>query len=81
MEIGDPEIVQLELKYCERCGGLWLRLRGAPDVYCTACAEEMLELPTLPQKTSKPRVPVNHKVEIKAQRAEVAVFCGTGGNA
>ena len=44
MEIGDPEIVQLELKYCERCGGLWLRLRGAPDVYCTACAEEMLEL-------------------------------------
>jgi len=81
MEIGDPEIVQLELKYCERCGGLWLRLRGAPDVYCTACAEEMLELSTLPKKTSKPRLPVNHKVEIKAQRAEVSVICGTGGNA
>ena len=45
MEIGDPEIVQLELKYCERCGSLWLRLQGAPDVYCAGCAEEMLGLP------------------------------------
>lgn len=30
IEDEDPEIVQLELKYCERCGALWLRLRGAP---------------------------------------------------
>jgi hypothetical protein len=81
MEIGDPELVQLELKYCERCGGLWLRLRGAPDVYCAACAEEMFDLPSPPKKTTRPRLPVNHKVEIKAQRAEIVVICGAGGNA
>ena len=27
MKIEDPEVIQLELKYCERCGALWLRLR------------------------------------------------------
>ncbi len=34
MEVEDPEVTQLELKYCERCGALWLRLRGVQDVYC-----------------------------------------------
>ena len=29
MEVEDPEVTQLELKYCERCGSLWLRLRDA----------------------------------------------------
>lgn len=35
-EIEDQEI-QLELKYCERCGGLWLRLQGPNGVYCASC--------------------------------------------
>ncbi len=81
MEIEDPEIVLLELKYCERCGGLWLRVRGAADVYCALCTVEILDLPVLPKKTSKPRMPVNHKVEIKAQGTKLAVICGKGGNA
>ena len=34
MNIEDPEAIQLELKYCERCGALWLRLRGAQQIYC-----------------------------------------------
>jgi Zn-finger nucleic acid-binding protein len=29
--------IQVELKYCERCGGLWLRLQGAEGVYCASC--------------------------------------------
>jgi hypothetical protein len=28
MKIEDPEVIQLELKYCERCGALRLGLRG-----------------------------------------------------
>jgi hypothetical protein len=28
---------QLELKYCERCGGLWLRNKGEEEVYCPGC--------------------------------------------
>ena len=34
MEIEGLEIVRLELKYCERCGGLWMRIWGTEDVYC-----------------------------------------------
>ncbi|OLC97646.1 MAG: hypothetical protein AUH86_07130 [Acidobacteria bacterium 13_1_40CM_4_58_4] len=81
MEIEDREIVQLELKYCERCGSLWLRPLGAPDVYCAACAVEILDLPAPPKKPSKPRLPVNHKVEVKPQLTELAAICGAGGNA
>jgi len=35
----------LELKYCEHCGGLWLRPAGGGQVYCVACACAMGELP------------------------------------
>jgi len=31
------EVVLLELKYCERCGGLWLRQRDVSGVECAAC--------------------------------------------
>ena len=29
--------IQVELKYCERCGGLWLRPQGTNGVYCGSC--------------------------------------------
>lgn len=38
MELIKEDGVQMELKYCERCGGLWLRLRGSEMVYCPPCA-------------------------------------------
>lgn len=31
----------VELKYCERCGGLFLRVPGAGIVYCGGCAARM----------------------------------------
>lgn len=37
--------MSLELKYCERCGGLWLRPTGSGQVYCIGCARQMAELP------------------------------------
>lgn len=40
--------IQLELKYCERCGGLWLRPRGADIVFCACCARAMARLMSLP---------------------------------
>jgi len=39
-----PEI-QVELKYCERCGGLWLRPQGANGVYCAGCRVRLAALP------------------------------------
>ena len=37
--------LRFELKYCERCGGLWLRPVGGGQVYCVACGRAMAELP------------------------------------
>ncbi len=35
----------LELKYCERCGGLWLRPAGGGQIYCASCAKQIAEMP------------------------------------
>lgn len=37
-------LVRIELKYCEACGGLWLRREGAGEVYCERCRERMGEI-------------------------------------
>ncbi|HMB83087.1 MAG TPA: hypothetical protein VKI40_03455 [Terriglobales bacterium] len=37
--------IQVELKYCERCGGLWLRLQGADGVYCASCRVRLAAMP------------------------------------
>jgi len=33
----ETKIAFLELKYCERCGGLWLRRTGTDLVLCAKC--------------------------------------------
>jgi hypothetical protein len=38
--------LQFELKYCERCGGLWLRPAGGKQIYCVACGRAMADLPS-----------------------------------
>ena len=81
MKYEDPELIQLELKYCERCGALWLRLRGAQEVYCAPCDLEMLDLPSPRKVPSKPRVPGNHKIEIKHRQTELSAFYEQGGTA
>ena len=34
----------IEIKYCERCGGLFLRVVGNRDVYCLPCTPIMREI-------------------------------------
>lgn len=46
---------KLELKYCERCGGLWLRPQGGQAVYCARCIHAIQELPAV--KTKNPARP------------------------
>ena len=36
--------VTVELKYCERCGGLWLRRKGMTGVYCGGCRARLAEM-------------------------------------
>jgi hypothetical protein len=45
MEIDEMEIIPMELKYCERCGSLWMRPCGDANPYCPACAPWMADLP------------------------------------
>jgi len=80
METEGLEIIRLELKYCERCGGLWMRTQGTGEVYCPACAVEMLNLPS-GRRRRKPHLLANDRVEIKSQCEELSQLCGEGGNA
>ena len=41
----EAEDVPMELKYCERCGGLWVRPQGGEGVYCPGCCVRLAELP------------------------------------
>ena len=34
------ELIELELKYCERCGSLWVRETGTGEIFCFPCAED-----------------------------------------
>jgi len=38
------EQISLELKYCERCGGLWVRQKGVSGVYCSSCRARLAAL-------------------------------------
>lgn len=76
MEIGDWEIVRLELKYCERCGGLWLRERGTGRVYCPACTTEVPNFPFCGRKISRPRLSTNRKLEVERRDGVVRLIVG-----
>jgi hypothetical protein len=53
---------QLELKYCERCGALWVRRSGGEESYCAGCAAYIEELPK-----PKPRGP--RQLRLRRKRA------------
>ncbi len=81
MESEDMKVVQLELKYCERCGGLWVRRMGCDGVYCPSCAVEMVDFAFPSRRRTSPRLPVNHKLEKKSRRPKPVLISGDGGNA
>ncbi len=51
-------IIHFELKYCERCGGLWSRRCQAAAVYCSPCARQMIDISRrrLRQQPSSPNL-------------------------
>jgi hypothetical protein len=44
MEGFEAGFIQMELKYCERCGGLWLRVKASGLVFCGPCAQAVAGL-------------------------------------
>jgi hypothetical protein len=49
---------RVELKYCEHCGGLWVRECGAGVVYCDNCQAKVADLPIPKKKPRRPILPV-----------------------
>lgn len=47
------DVVRVELKYCEHCGGLWVRECGG-SVYCPKCLPKVEDLPA-PKERVAPR--------------------------
>jgi hypothetical protein len=80
VEDGDFEVIQLELKYCEYCGGLWLRQKGQTEIYCSSCLPCVTRCAVANGSRSKARLPVNRAIRIVGRNGEV-LLCSDGGNA
>ncbi len=50
---------RMELKYCEHCGGLWVREPGA-GVYCAKCEPKVADLPVPRKKPARVMLPHRH---------------------
>jgi hypothetical protein len=62
--------VGVELKYCEHCGSLWVRERGA-GVYCNSCQLKVADLPAGKQKPSRIVLPVRPHTVVEDYEFEV----------
>ncbi len=67
----DKKSARVELKYCERCGGLWLRECGAGEVYCTKCQPLVAELPAPKKKPQRVMLPVGPRSAVREYRVEI----------
>jgi len=69
------QLCRCELKYCERCGALWVRRAGREESYCSACTDQMEDLPK-----SRARRKGKREIHQRAQEADlqtVAADCVT----
>ena len=78
MEMLESTTIQMELKYCERCGALWLRLIGSELIFCPPCSVILAGLAQDPRflqhRNAGPPAP-DYKLKVNG------TFWGEGGNA
>ena len=65
--------VGVELKYCERCGGLWVRERGSGIVYCDRCRPQVADLPAPKMKPGRVMLPILPHTAIEDCEFEIDV--------
>jgi ribosomal protein L37AE/L43A len=63
--------VGVELKYCEHCGGLWVRERGTGVVYCEKCQPKVADLPVPKRKSTRLTLPVRPHTAVEDYNLEV----------
>jgi hypothetical protein len=83
---GGREARPMELKYCEHCGGLWVRERGEQRAYCDKCKTKVEELPAPKKKPGKIKLPVAPRAVVDGYEIESCCWDGlkleeTGGAA
>jgi len=70
----------LELKYCERCGALWLRQAGGQESYCGVCFQEMQDLPEVKKRAKNRRAAHRNKrqrLDVQAVAEQSTVVAGS----
>jgi ribosomal protein L37AE/L43A len=67
----EKEIVRVELKYCERCGSLWVRECGAGVVYCGNCQPRIADLPIPKKKRRRATLPVRRHALVEDYEVQV----------
>jgi hypothetical protein len=72
---------RVEMKYCERCGALWLRVIGSRNVYCCRCEHQMRELPLAGHQKAGIRRQKTASIELGVLRASAELTATTGGGA
>jgi ribosomal protein L37AE/L43A len=72
----DEGLVRVELKYCEHCGGLWVRESGAGVAYCSNCQPKIADLPIPKKKPGRVSLPVGRRSRIEGCGAEVREIVG-----
>jgi len=73
MEVDYVEIIELELKYCATCVGLWLRPVGEEEVYCASCVPKMAEYPL--SRVVRSRLPVGKGDEFAGRCENLLAIC------
>lgn len=68
------EMVRMELKYCEHCGGLWVREAETGAVYCPGCELKVAELPAPQVKRGRVRLPIAEPTAIDEMANDIFRF-------
>jgi len=75
------KLVAVELKYCERCGELWLRRVGVEEVYCASCVPELMDFPVARKLRRVTALPVSEELQVEGRIEQLLGICARGGNA
>jgi len=70
MKSDERDEVGVELKYCEHCGGLWVRERGA-GVYCNSCQNKVADLPAAKKQRGRIVLPVRPHTAVEDYEFEI----------
>jgi len=62
--------IRVELKYCEHCGGLWIR-EGGGGVYCEKCQAKVADLPVAKKRPGRLVLPVGKRTVVEDYDAEL----------